>query len=662
LVLPEDIGASMRSIKSYLQSGKLEQDQVDLSVKRMLRSKYRLQLTHFDEIEVDNIRKDLNNKDALALKSELVKAALTLVRNQKKLLPFTQTTQLEMASLSIGVNKKTAFQNRLQSYQSMDHFQLAKGAKGSVRNELLQKLGQKDVVIVSLHDMSKYASKNFGLEQTDLDFLYQLNQSTKVVLSVFGSPYSLKYFDRFEWVLCAYNEDSLTQDLAAQALFGVFSMRGRLPVTASKRSVYNSGHITPKALRMGFSIPEATGLNSDTLQKIDQIIQEAIDIKATPGGVVLVAKDGQIVFEKAYGYHTYAKQTKVKTDDIYDLASITKVAAATLAVMHLQDAEKVDIQQPINNFIPELNATNKNGKTIQDIMAHHAGLIGWIPFYKQTVSKSRRNPQPLKEFYRAGFEEDYDIEVADHLYLRHDYRDSIWQQIYHSDLRSSTDYRYSDLGFYLMAQLVERQSGLGLDEYMDRHFYQPMGLQNTSYLPLQKFEKDRIVPTERDNYFRKRTVHGYVHDMGAAMLGGVSGHAGLFSSARDLATLMQMLLQGGQYGGQQYLQPETITAFTMRHPRSTRRGIGFDLLDLNPNHTPNLATEASSNTFGHLGFTGTAVWVDPDQDLIYVFLSNRTYPNMNNNKLHKLNFRPRVQSVIYQALENKSATTNKSGS
>ncbi|GAB5555586.1 MAG: glycoside hydrolase family 3 N-terminal domain-containing protein [Saprospiraceae bacterium] len=654
LVLPEDIGAAMRTIKAYIQDGKLDQNQVDASVKRMLRSKYRLQLTNFTPIQVDNIRKDLNNKDALVLKSELVKAALTLVRNQKKLLPFTQTTQLSMASLSIGAVKKTAFQTRIDAYQKMEHYQLNKNSKAAKRNELAQQLAQKDVVLVSLHDMSKYASRNFGLQQADLDFLYQLNRQTKVVLNIFGSPYSLKYFDRFEWVLCAYDEDTLTQDLTAQALFGAFSIQGRLPVTASKRSTYNSGHITPKAFRMGYSLPEATGLNSDTLQKIDAIIKEAIDIKATPGCVVLVAKNGQIVFEKAYGHHTYAKQRAVQTADIYDLASITKVAAATLAVMHLQDSEQIDIQQPINNFIPELNATNKNGKTVKDIMAHHAGLIGWIPFYKQTVSKSRRNPQPLKDFYRSKPEEAYSIQVADNLYLRKDFRDSIWQQIYHSDLRSSTDYRYSDLGFYLMAQLVERQSGMSLDRYMNQHFYQPMGLQNTSYLPLQKFNRDRIVPTERDNYFRRRTVHGHVHDMGAAMLGGISGHAGLFSNASDLAQLMQMLLQGGYYGGEQYLKPETIENFTMRHPRSSRRGIGFDLKELNPNHTANLANEASPNTFGHLGFTGTAVWTDPDEDLIYIFLSNRTYPSMNNSKLHKLDFRPRIQSVIYRALESRT--------
>jgi CubicO group peptidase (beta-lactamase class C family) len=301
--------------------------------------------------------------------------------------------------------------------------------------------------------------------------------------------------------------------------------------------------------------------------------------------------------------------------------------------------------------LPELNATNKRGKVIKDIMAHHAGLIGWIPFYKQTVSENRYIPKPLPEFYRSQPADDFTVEVAQGLYLRKDFQDSIWQQIYHSDLRRRTNYRYSDLGFYMLAQLVERRAGTSIDRFADQHFYQPMGLQHTTYRPLERFTADRIPPTEEDNYFRGRRVQGYVHDMGAAMLDGVSGHAGLFSNARELATLMQMLLQGGYYGGRQYLEPETIRQFTQRHPRSTRRGIGFDMLELDKDHSPNLAPEASENTFGHLGFTGTAVWADPDHDLVYVFLSNRTYPSMNNNKLYKMDIRPRVQSLIYRAME-----------
>lgn len=651
LCLPEDMAASFKAIKQYLAEGKISQAQIDASVKRILRSKYRLGLTQFTPLVLDNIRDDINNAEAKALKRQLIREALTLVRNSDNLVPFQEIADLDMASLSLGANNKTPFQQRLDSYKKMPAYQLGKEAKAADYQKMLGQLAENEIVIVGLHNMSQYASRNFGLDQAQLDFLYALNQRTKVVLTVFGNPYSLKYFDRFEQVLCAYNEDEDTQDLAAQGLFGAFSIRGRLPVTASRRSAFNAGHITPRILRMGYAIPEEAGLNSDTLQQIDAVIQEALEAKATPGCVVLVAKDGNIVFEKAYGYHTYGRKRPVEVDDIYDLASITKVAAATLSLMKLQEAGRVDIDQPINHFLPELNATNKRGKVIKDIMAHHAGLIGWIPFYKQTVSENRYSPKPLPEFYRSQPADDFTVEVAQGLYLRKDFQDSIWQQIYHSDLRRRTNYRYSDLGFYMLAQLVERRAGTSIDRFADQHFYQPMGLGHTSYRPLERFSADRIPPTEEDNYFRGRRVQGYVHDMGAAMLDGVSGHAGLFSNARELATLMQMLLQGGYYGGRQYLEPETIRQFTQRHPRSTRRGIGFDMLELDKDHSPNLAPEASENTFGHLGFTGTAVWADPDHDLVYVFLSNRTYPSMNNNKLHKMDIRPRVQSLIYRAME-----------
>jgi len=651
LCLPEDIPAALKAIKVYLADGRIDQTQVDASVKRILRAKYRLGLNKISPISLENIRPDINNTAAKALKRKLIREALTLVRNEGNLVPFQEIAEMDMASLSLGATKATTFQKRLGSYKKMPAHQLSTKAKAADYEQMLEQLSSREVVIVGLHDMSQYARWNFGLEQEQLNFLYTLNQRTKVVLTVFGNPYSLKYFDRFENVLCAYNEDEETQDLAAQALFGAFGLRGRLPVTASRRSTFNAGHITPRILRMGYALPEETGLNSDSLQRIDDIIEEALDAKATPGCVVLVAKDGKIVFEKAYGHHTYSRKRPVKVDDIYDLASITKVAAATLSMMKLQETGSIDIDQPISHFLPELNATNKRGKLIKDIMAHHAGLIGWIPFYKQTVSGNRYSAKPLPEFYRNRVEEDFTVEVAQNLFLRRDFQDSIWQQVYHSDLRRRTNYRYSDLGFYMLAQLVERRSGTSIDRFAEESFYKPMGLEHTSYRPLERFDLDQIPPTEEDNYFRGRRVQGYVHDMGAAMLDGVSGHAGLFSNARDLASLMQMLLQGGHYGGQQYLEPETIRQFTQRHPRSTRRGIGFDMLELDDDHSPNLATEASENTFGHLGFTGTAVWADPDEDIVYVFLSNRTYPSMNNNKLHKMDIRPRVQSLIYRALE-----------
>lgn len=650
LLLPEDMEASFREIKRYIAEGKLSQAQVDESVKKVLRAKYEIGIANFQPLDLQNVRQDLNTSQAEALKRELLASALTLVRNRDRIIPFQQLDSIKLASVSIGAGRKTAFQARVDSYMKMEHLQLSKEISESQRNKLAQQLGANDAVIVSLHDMSSYASRNFGITASTRAFIKRLSEETRVILVVFGSPYSLKYFDQIDWVLEAYEENEITQDLAAQALFGAIELSGRLPVTASERSTYNTGLRTQKNFRMGYTLPEGVGLSSDTLAKIDQLAADAIKSGATPGCVVLVAKAGQIVYHKAFGYHTYARKEPVTLGDMYDVASVTKIAASTLAIMKLQEDGLVDISHPLGVYLPELKHTNKSGLVIRDIMAHRAGLKSWIPFYEETVTKSRWNPKPMSQFYRSTPDDEFGIPVAEGLYLRNDYADSIWYKIIHSELRPNRNYRYSDLGFYLLAKLVQQQTGKTLDQYLEETFYRDLGLQHTMFNPWQKTDLAHVPPTERDNYFRRQEIRGYVHDMGAAMLGGISGHAGLFSNATDLAVLMQMLLQHGHYAGHRFLSPETIEAFTTRFPGDPRRGIGFDMQQTDPLATPNMSLLAASRTFGHTGFTGTCVWADPEQEIIYIFLSNRTYPSMRNYKLNKEDYRPRIQSLIYEAM------------
>lgn len=652
LLLPEDIEASFREIKRYVAEGKLDQAQLDKSIKKVLRSKYEMGMTNLKPLSLENVRRDLNTPEAIALKRKLIEHSLTLVRNRDNIIPFQQLDSIRLASLSIGLGTESKFQTRLDSYMKMEHFYVGKEISSSKQINLVNQLAKNDAVIVSLHDMSSYASRNFGITESTKQLIEKISQETRVVLVVFGSPYSLKYFDSIDWVLEAYEENEIAQDLSAQALFGAIEVSGRLPVTASQRSTFNTGLRTKKNFRMGFNIPEGVGLNSDTLAKIDALAQEAIESGATPGCVVLVAKKGQIVYHKSFGYHTYAKRHPVALDDIYDVASVTKIAASTLAIMKLQEEGLIDINYPLGNYLPELEGTNKADLIIKDILAHRAGLKSWIPFYEETVTKSRRNPRPMGAFYRVAPDETYSIPVTDRLYLRNDYADSIWYKIIHSELRPNRNYRYSDLGFYLMAKLVEKQTGKTLDRYIEDAFYADLGMQHTMFNPWQKGDLSHVPPTERDNYFRRMEVHGYVHDMGAAMLGGVSGHAGLFSNATDLAVMMQMLLQRGQYAGRRFLHPETIELFTTRFPGDSRRGIGFDMQQTDPYASPNMSPLATARTFGHLGFTGTCVWADPESELIYIFLSNRTYPSMRNYKLNKKDFRPRIQSVIYEAMVN----------
>ena len=650
LCLPEDIPAALREIKAYLGDGRLSQKQVDASVRRVLRAKYELGLTSFTPLDEENVRADVNAPAAEVLRRRLIKASLTMVRNPGQLVPFKRPDSLDIASLSIGATQQTPFQDRLSDYKKMMHLQVGKDISVAEEERLLRVLGRRDVVVVGLHDMSQYASREFGISASTRAFLRKLNQETTVVLAVFGNPYSLQYFDAIDHVLMAYAEDDVIQDLSAQALFGAFGLRGRLPVTASPLSRYNQGVYTQSLYRMGYTIPEAVGLDSDTLAQIDELMEEAIKERATPGGVVLVARKGQVVFEKAYGHHTYTRRTPTEADHIFDLASVTKVAATTLAVMDLYERGVIDLNDPLGKYLPELRGSNKADLRLADVLAHHAGLKAWIPFYKQTLTTDRGNPQPHPRYYRHTNGDAYDVPVTDKLFLRRDYVDTIWTQIIESDLRPNKNYRYSDLGFYLMARVVEAQTGQSLDRYVQERFYQPLGLESLTFNPWQMGKTDHVVPTEEDRYFRYVRLQGYVHDMGAAMLGGVSGHAGLFGNARDLAALMQMLLQRGHYGGQRFLAEATIQTFTRRHPRSSRRGLGFDMLQLDTSYPANMSEMASLETFGHLGFTGTCVWTDPRTEVIYVFLSNRTFPYMNNYKLNRLDTRPRIQDQVYRAL------------
>ncbi|MEN0003393.1 MAG: glycoside hydrolase family 3 N-terminal domain-containing protein [Bacteroidota bacterium] len=650
LLLPEDLAAALKTIKQYVAEGKIKAEALEERVKRVLRAKYKLGLTSFTPIATDSLRTRLNNKKALALKEELYENALTLVRNPDKLLPFDDLQRMNLASVSIGVNNKTPFQKRLDSYAEVKHFQLPKELSAGRSKELVNQLKDKTAVIVSLHDMSLYPKKNYGITQATRSFLTELKKVTKVVLVVFGNPYSLRYFDDIDYVLEAYEDDPLMQNVAAQGLFGALPIRGRLPVTVSPKSKYNMGVTTKRNYKMGYNLPERKGLSSEILQGISMLTQNAIDSGAMPGCVVLVAKEGSIVYEQAFGHQTYKKKQSITTDAIYDLASITKIAAATLAVMHLHERGKVSIDEPISTYLPSLTGSNKANMTLRDIMAHRAGLRPWIPFYEQTITSSRRNPKPQKKFYRNRKKGDFSVPVTQSLFMHESFVDTIWSQIITSELRDNTNYRYSDLGFYLIAQLVEQLEGVSIDQYVAEHFYEPLGLHRTTYLPWTQFKRTELIPTEEDRYFRRQRIQGYVHDMGAAMLGGISGHAGLFSTAEELAILMQMLLQGGFYGGKQYLKPSTIQLFTQRHPNETRRGIGFDMMQLDTSKAMNVSPLVSERTFGHLGFTGTSAWADPEHDLIYIFLSNRTYPSMYNYKLGKMNIRPRIQDIVYQAL------------
>ncbi len=649
LLLPPDVAAAQTAIKKALTEGRLTWERLEVSVKKILKSKYRLDLQTFTPINLNNIENELNTPEALVLKRKLIENTLTIVRNNDNALPIQDLKNKKIAALAIGESTKTPFQKSLDNYANVTHLNTSKEISAAKANSLLSQLKGKDIVIVSLHDMSKYSKKEFGVPLAVRSFLDKLNAQNKVILTVFGSPYSLRYFDNINNIMLAYREDDMVQEATAEALFGAFSVNGKLPVTASGASVYGMGLSTPDLKILQHASPEAVGLDASRLQSgVDSIANYALEIGATPGCVVLVAKEGKIVFNKAYGYHTKAKKRKMRTDDVFDLASLTKVAATTLSMMKLYDDGKVDIHNTMGTYMPELTSTNKSNLVIKDVMAHRAALHPWIPFYKETLTKKKGL---MSSVYHRKKSDAYSVQVANNIYMKNTYQDTIWKRIHDSELRSTKEYKYSDLGFILFSKMVKQITGQPLNDYAQQNFYSPLNLKSTTFLPLEKIEKSRIVPSEKDNYFRSQVLQGHVHDMGAAMLGGVSGHAGLFGNAEDMAVIFQMLLNGGYYGGKQYLQPSTVDLFTNRHEQCTRRGIGWDMKQTSRSETANICKSSSPNTFGHLGFTGISAWADKDQQLIYVFLSNRTYPSMHNYKLGKEDIRPRIQQKIYDALK-----------
>jgi len=659
LLLPEDIPAALDAIEKYMDEGKIDISQVDASVRRVLQAKYKVGLSNFHPIAQVNLYRDLHKPSAISIRQTLIREAITLVRNERKILPLKRLDTLSLASLSIGAEKETPFQRRLAAYAPMPALQAAKDLSPAERDLLLSRLAGRECVIIGIHDMNTAPAKDFGLTAATLDLIRRLDQQTTVVLVVFGTPYSLRHFESVPVLISAYEADSTTQDYSAQAIFGAIGMKGKLPVSASAGIRSGIGLNTRGGMRIGYAAPELHKLNTDTLQHLRQIIRHAIDIGATPGAVVLVAKDGDIVFEEAFGYHDYTRTREVQTDDIYDLASITKAMATTLAVMKLDEQGIIDIDQPLSRYLPELLETNKNAMTIADIMAHRAGLQNFIKFFEKTLLPGKP-PQLLPQYYQASPSPAFTIPVTERLFLRTDFRDSILHDIYRSPLDKPNRYQYSDLGFYLLAEMVARLTGKPLDVYVHENFYQPLGLHDTGFNPWKWADLGRVAPTEEDSYFRGQKLHGYVHDMGAAMLGGVSGHAGLFSSARDLAILLQVMLFRGEYGGMTFFQPQTIQKFTSHHPKSIRRGIGWDMQQPRT-PTTHMSSKASYGTFGHTGFTGPVVWSDPRDNLTLVFLTNRTYPTMRNGLLTRLYTRRQLHGTLYRALPSFAGEASDTG-
>lgn len=658
LLFVEDVPTAIIEIKKAIERGELEEEEVNRRCKKLLKAKAWMELDNYQPVSLDGLQADLHNNAAKATKFKLIQQSLTVLRNEEELLPLKQVQNVKMAALAIGEQPDNAFHRGIDRYAPVDFFHCALKPTQATIQQLQDTLLAYDQVIISIHAEDRNPFMNFGVSKEAMQLVNIIADRQGVILDLFANPYSLRRFkgvEKVQALIVSYEMDEMVQDLSSQLIFGGIQAEGRLPVSVSGAYGRGSGLTTAAPIRMAYSYPEVLGIFTEDLAGIERIVNEGLRDKAYPGCQVLVAKEGHVIYQHSFGYHTYEKKRSVNNTDIYDLASITKIAASTSSMMRLADQGLVNMDEVLGTYLKDwVDSTDYAKINLREMMAHQAGLVSWIPFYVQTLSKGELKP----ELYNNAMQPPFDTHVAKDLYMNGAYKDTMIQRLIATPLNRRKKYLYSDLGYYFLQEIIRRKTGMTIDEYVASNFYQSMGLQRIGYKPKRYHNLDEIVPTEYDMAFRKQLVHGDVHDPGAAMMGGVGGHAGLFSNSNDLAVMMQMLVNGGEYGGVRYISDSTVKHFTASHflSNNNRRGVGFDK-PVRGDGGPTCAC-VSYDSYGHSGFTGTITWADPDQKVVYVFLSNRIYPDASNRKLISMGIRTRIQQVIYDAINKADARNN----
>ncbi|MFS4481641.1 glycoside hydrolase family 3 N-terminal domain-containing protein [Hyunsoonleella sp. 2307UL5-6] len=646
MLMSEDVEIGVDKLIDAYNSGEITEDRLAHSVKKILMAKYKVGLNNYQPIGLYNLDEDLNRLEDDILYEELLENAITVVKNKNNLVPLTRLETKTLAYVSLGDADGSHFYNELKKYTKIHKVKAAK------LDELMVKLQSYNTVIVGFHrsDENPWKAHKFSNEQ--LVWLHEIAKTHDVILDVFVKPYalnSLKSIENIESIVVSYQNSKITQEKSAQIIFGALSAKGKLPVSIGQFFKVGEGIEINSFKRLGYTIPERVGINSEKLKRVDSIAKVAVDSMMTPGIQLLIARKGKVIYNKNFGKHTYKGKQRVGFEDIYDVASLTKILATLPLLMEMEEKGLVSLNSPLSKLLPEYKGSNKADITIKQMLSHYARLRPWEPFYYHTLDSVTRRPSG--KYYRTKKSKNFEIEVAKNLYLRTDYQDSIPKIIKDSELLERLRYRYSDFPYYILKKFIEKHYDKRLDELVQTHFYKSLGANNTMYNPYRKISNQHIVPTEEDNYYRYQKVHGYVHDMGAAMQNGVGGHAGVFSNANDVAKIMQMYLQKGYYGGKRYLSPETVNKFNTCYycEKNNRRGVGFD--------KPQLSDEGptcgciSMTSFGHSGFTGTYAWADPEEEIVYIFLANRTYPNAGKNLLLRKNIRTEIQRFIYEAIE-----------
>jgi len=752
-----DVPTAFNAIKKAVESGEFPMEVLNARVKKILKAKSWVGLDEYQPTRIENLIEDLHSSESEFLNREFAEGGITLIKNANNLLPIKDLTQ-RIAVVSVDTAGKTAFQRMADNYTTVNHFNIpaavdAAKADEAIINAIITQLSSFDVVLVGLHLSNIRPYSNYGITESTQFALSKLVKLDNVAVTIFGNAYALGKLENLteaKSIVMANQLTDYTEEAAAQAIFGAIPMRGKLPVTVNDTYKFGDG-ISSKAIgRLAYGVPEQVGVNSELLNaRIDSVINAGLKAEAYPGAVMQVAKDGRVIYQKTFGYHTYEdakngdmklrktvydaanrndamdistsgtvnkfanKKTgyidnergAVQLDDIYDFASVTKISTSALAVMQLMSEGKFDLDKTFGDYYPEFRNTNKANLKFRDMLTHRSGLKAWIPFwmdavdsvatikkavergmilesdlvkteedrnfferlfgkdmtyitdYKASIAKVwKKAVSPKTITWKPGIfsdvaSDEFTVQIADTLWLNKDYDKTIFQQIADSPVKLNQGYVYSDLHYYTYPRFVPLLTGVPWEDYLKKT-YHALGANSLTYNPLLVHDRSKIVPTEQDNLFRKTLIYGRVHDEGAGMLNGISGHAGLFGTANDLMKLMQMYSQNGSYGGRQFIKPEVIKEVTryQSNPKENRRAIAFD--KLHPDKSiANGPQGASPESYGHSGYTGTFTWVDPATNSVYVFLSNRVYPTRDNNKISSMNIRTEVGNQLYRTIK-----------
>ncbi|MDW8331117.1 MAG: serine hydrolase [Cyclobacteriaceae bacterium] len=638
MIEPRNLSAVVRRLNKKISKSPQAQARLDDAVRKILAMKYDAGLAQYRPAAKINPHQLISAQSKI-LKRKLTEQSLVLLHNRNNRLPLTHPDQLKIAVLNIGERQFTTFAERIRDYAPAQCFNLQ---FPSDTTGLLQSLKKHNLILASIYP---YAKPVLDLLP---DLLKQLTNEQQLVVCNFSSPEILPSTQQISALIQAWTDSPEAQQAAASAIFGAIPLSGRLPVEAA---YYAEGSgLTSSVLDvLQFAEPEEADMSREVLNRIERVAREAIDEKATPGCQVAVVRKGKVVYHRSFGWLTYDNQTPVNNNTLYDLASVTKVAATLQAVMFLYEKGMIDLYKKVSVYLPEMQNTNKKDIILKDVLTHQAGLVPFEPWYPLTM----KDTTLLPHYYSRVRTEKFPLQVAPRLFAAPHIRDSVWNWTLKSRMLTKSDrtpypFRYSDLSFIILHRLAEKLLNQPMEDFLKQNLYDPLGASALGFNPLTWADSSNIAPTEYDKIFRKQWISGTVHDERAAMIGGVSGHAGLFGNAIDLAKIGQMLLQKGSYGGIRFFKPETVELFSTRQFETSRRGLGWDKPMLSDFTSPT-SFYASSKTYGHTGFTGTCIWIDPEFELVYIFLSNRTYPDRN-NKLITLNIRSRIQDIIYQSI------------